>query len=208
MHLAKRLRAGLGLGCCAVGASLSLASAPGPATSSAIPSSRIAPAQRPLPTYAITPERQALLNTIRYAEGTWLGGAAEGYRTLFGGGRFQNLDHHPEITVDRGYVSAAAGAYQFLPGTWRAVARELNLSDFRPDSQDQAALRLVDRRGALKCFDRDGLSLEVLARLSPEWASLPDSQGASAYGQPVKAGSELQRFYAQQLDRQRRGLSA
>jgi len=158
--------------------------------------------------YTITPERRALLNTIRYAEGTWLGGAAEGYRTLFGGGRFQNLDHHPEITVDRGYVSAAAGAYQFLPGTWRALARELNLSDFRPDSQDQAALRLVDRRGALKCFDRDGLSLEVLARLSPEWASLPDSQGASAYGQPVKAGSELQRFYAQQLDRQRRGLSA
>jgi lysozyme len=158
--------------------------------------------------YTITPERRALLNTIRYAEGTWLGGAAEGYRTLFGGGRFQNLDHHPEVMVDRGYVSAAAGAYQFLPGTWRAVARELNLSDFRPESQDQAALRLVERRGALQSFDRDGLSLEVLARLSPEWASLPDSQGTSAYGQPVKAGIELQRFYAQQLDRQRRGFSA
>ncbi len=158
--------------------------------------------------FQITPERRALLNTIRYAEGTWLGGGAEGYRTLFGGGRFQNLDHHPEISVHRGYVSAAAGAYQFLPSTWRAVALELKLPDFRPESQDQAALRLVEKRGALRSFDREGLSLEVLARLSLEWASLPDSQGSSAYGQPVKARDELQRFYAQELDRQRRGLAA
>ena len=28
--------------------------------------------------FGITPERRALLNTIRYAEGTWLGGSADG----------------------------------------------------------------------------------------------------------------------------------
>jgi lysozyme len=158
--------------------------------------------------YRITPERRALLNTIRYAEGTWLGGGAEGYRTMFGGGRFESLDRHPEITVHRGYVSAAAGAYQFLPDTWRAVAQELKLTDFRPDSQDQAALHLVQKRGALTSFDREGLSQEVLSRLSLEWASLPDKQGGSAYGQSAKGSQELQHFYVKELERQRRGVTA
>ncbi|MFM7514752.1 MAG: muramidase, partial [Cyanobium sp.] len=39
--------------------------------------------------YRLTPERQALLATIRYAEGTWKDGSDEGYRTLYGGGRFE-----------------------------------------------------------------------------------------------------------------------
>jgi lysozyme len=159
--------------------------------------------------YRITPERRALLNTIRYAEGTWLGGGAEGYRTMFGGGRIESLDRHPEITVHRGYASAAAGAYQFLPDTWRAVALELKLTDFRPDSQDQAALHLVQKRGALRSFDREGLSQEVLTRLSLEWASLPDNQvGGSAYGQPAKGSQELQHFYLKELERQRRVVTA
>jgi hypothetical protein len=49
-------------------------------------------AQRQGGPYLITPERRALLNTIRYAEGTWIGGSQEGYRMLFGGGRFDRLD--------------------------------------------------------------------------------------------------------------------
>ncbi|MEB3350715.1 MAG: hypothetical protein VKM01_00150, partial [Cyanobacteriota bacterium] len=73
-------------------------------------------------TYAITPERQALLDTIRYAEGTWKNGSIEGYRVLYGGGLFASLERHPEITVRRRYTSAAAGAYQFLPSTWREAA--------------------------------------------------------------------------------------
>ena len=36
--------------------------------------------------YVITPERRALLNTIRFAEGTWKGGADVGYRVMFSGG--------------------------------------------------------------------------------------------------------------------------
>ncbi|MFM7674843.1 MAG: muramidase [Synechococcus sp.] len=152
--------------------------------------------------YAITPERRALLNTIRYAEGTWIGGSAEGYRTLYGGGRFASLERHPEIVVHRRYTSAAAGAYQFLPGTWREVARRLHLRDFGPASQDQAALHLVARRGALALFDRRGVDATVLARLSKEWASLPASHGGSAYGQPVKRVDDLMRFYRSDLQRQ------
>lgn len=156
--------------------------------------------------YAITPERRALLNTIRYAEGTWIGGSQEGYRVLYGGGRFDDLARHPEITVVRRYRSAAAGAYQFLPTTWQEAARRLGLRDFQPASQDQAALYLVEKRGALQRFDRAGLAPDVLARLAPEWASLPTLAGGSHYGQPVKAVAELQRFYSDQLLRQRTSL--
>ena len=32
--------------------------------------------------YVITPERRAMLNTIRFAEGTWKGGLDVGYRVM------------------------------------------------------------------------------------------------------------------------------
>jgi len=158
--------------------------------------------------YRITPERRALLNTIRYAEGTWIGGSQAGYQVLYGGGRFADLSRHPDVVVQRGYASAAAGAYQFMPGTWETTSRRLKLPDFGPDSQDQAALHLVKQRGALETFDRQGLSAEVLARLAPEWASLPNGRGDSQYGQPVKSHGELQAFYRQELRRQRLMASA
>jgi lysozyme len=133
MHLAKRLRAGLGLSCCAVGASFSLATAPGPATSSAISTSgKIAPAPQRQHPYAITPERQALLNTIRYAEGTWRNGSSQGYRILYGGAEFKSLAKHPDTVVVKRYASAAAGAYQFMPSTWALAAARLKLPDFGP----------------------------------------------------------------------------
>jgi lysozyme len=153
--------------------------------------------------YPITAERRALLNTIRYAEGTWIGGREEGYRVIYGGGRVERLDRHPEITVRRRYVSAAAGAYQFLPATWREASSRLRLPDFGPRSQDQAALHLIQKRGALGPFDQRGLTSEVLARLAPEWASLPAYHGGSWYGQPVKTVAELQRFYSDELQRLR-----
>jgi lysozyme len=163
---------------------------------------------RPAPSpeaYPITPERRALLNTIRYAEGTWIGGREEGYRVIYGGGRVQKLDRHPEITVRRRYVSAAAGAYQFLPATWHEASSRLGLPDFGPRSQDQAALHLIERRGVLARFDQRGLTPEVLARLAPEWASLPAYHGGSWYGQPVKTVAELQRFYNDEVRRLRQG---
>lgn len=156
------------------------------------------PQQRPAP-YDLTPRRRALLATIRYAEGTWISGRNEGYRVLYGGGRFNSLARHPEITVHRRYSSAAAGAYQFLPCTWRAAAATLGLRDFGPHNQDMAALFLVERRGVLAKLDHQGLSAGVLDRLAREWASLPTQGGRSYYGQPVKSHSELQAFYANQL---------
>ena len=149
--------------------------------------------------YRLTPERRALLNTIRYAEGTWTNGEEKGYRTLYGGGQFQDMSRHPEIVVVNRYSSAAAGAYQFLPTTWRTVARELRLNSFEPKHQDQAALHLVKQRGALKEIDSRGLTRTAMAQLAPEWASFPTHSGRSAYGQPVKSHQDLARFYNKNL---------
>lgn len=206
MHLAKRLRAGLGLSYCAIGASLSLASAPSPATSSAS-SSHTVPAQRPKPTYAITPERQALLNTIRYAEGTWRNGSSRGYRVLYGGAEFKSLAKHPDVVVVKRYASAAAGAYQFMPSTWALAAARLKLPDFGPSSQDQAALYLIDQRQALAEADGGKLTPALVAKLSAEWASLPTLAASSFYGQPVKELNELVSFYEDNLEDLRRQTS-
>lgn len=158
--------------------------------------------------YAVTPERRALLNTIRYAEGTWSDGEDRGYQVLYGGGLFQDLSRHPETVVVRRYTSAAAGAYQFLPKTWKGVARELELDSFEPAQQDQAALHLVQRRGALEEIDRRGLTTAAMARLAPEWASFPTWSGRSAYGQPVKSRQELAKFYAANLNKLRSQIDA
>lgn len=157
--------------------------------------------------YTLTPQRRALLDTIRFAEGTWTNGSQDGYRMLYGGHLVQGLDRHPEITVRRRYTSAAAGAYQFLPGTWHMVARQLGLGSFEPHNQDQAALHLIQRRGALRVFDQEGLTPAVLAKLAPEWASLPAHHGGSHYGQPVKSRHDLIAFYRQALERHRSAVS-
>ena len=158
--------------------------------------------------YELTPERRALLNTIRYAEGTWKDGEDKGYRIIYGGGQFQDLSRHPERVVVKRYTSAAAGAYQFLPKTWKGVARELKLTSFEPKHQDQAALHLAERRGALDEIDRQGLTKEVMAKLAPEWASFPTKAGHSAYGQPVKSHQELASFYSSNLRQLKNQLGA
>ncbi|WP_353292521.1 glycoside hydrolase family 104 protein [Synechococcus sp. M16CYN] len=150
--------------------------------------------------YEFTPERRALLNTIRYAEGTWRGGKDQGYVVIYGGGLFNDLSRHPERVVVKRYSSAAAGAYQFLPDTWKGVARELKLSSFEPQHQDQAALHLAKRRGALEEIDRRGLTKVAMAKLASEWASFPTTTGHSAYGQPVKSHQELAAFYSENLN--------
>lgn len=109
--------------------------------------------------FAITPERRALLNTIRYAEGTWANGEDIGYRVMFGGGLMDSLERHPDRVIRSSrYASAAAGAYQFMPFTWAMTSRILGLPGFGPFAQDQAALLLIQRRGALELADQGQLT--------------------------------------------------
>ncbi len=155
----------------------------------------------PAPTlFAITPERRALLNTIRFAEGTWAGGDAIGYRIMFGGGLMPTLERHPDRVIRKsGYASAAAGAYQFMPFTWSLASRSLGLQAFGPEVQDQAAIFLIQRRGALALVDQGIFTPVLAARLAPEWASFPTLAGRSFYGQPVQRFQALKRFYDDNL---------
>jgi len=163
--------------------------------------------ERLLP-YVLTPERRALLNTIRFAEGTWAQGEDLGYRIMFGGGLMPSLERHPDRVVSTGrYASAAAGAYQFMPFTWALASRSLQLQGFGPEVQDQAALFLIQRRGALHLADRGVFTPDLAARLAPEWASFPTLAGHSYYGQPVKRYAALKAFYESNLQELRALLS-
>ena len=127
----------------------------------------------------ISPNAQRWLNSISAAEGTMRDGR-RGYNIMFGGGTFPNYDQHPDTVIDGGRLkSAAAGAYQFMPGTYSGVKRDLNLPDFSPSSQDQAALELIRRRGVDP--DRDPLTPQNVAKLAPEWAAFPTLEGGSYY---------------------------
>ncbi|MFM9090090.1 MAG: endolysin [Cyanobium sp.] len=162
--------------------------------------------------FAITPERRALLNTIRYAEGTWAGGEDVGYRIMFGGSLMPSLDRHPDRVIRSArYASAAAGAYQFMPFTWELVTRSMGFQPegpeaFGPQVQDQGALFLIERRGALALADQGQFTPQLAHKLAPEWASFPTLAGRSFYGQPVKRFEDLRRFYEANLARLRDGI--
>lgn len=147
----------------------------------------------------LTPEAQKLLKAIRFAEGT---AGPKGYQTMFGGGTFTDTSKHPDTVVSSGgYKSAAAGAYQFLPGTWQGYANRLGLKSFTPREQDIAALALAREKlkplGGIAALKTEGLSPRVSAALSPAWASFPTLSGKSYYGQPVKSIESLQKVYGQ-----------
>lgn len=146
-----------------------------------------------------TPAGQKLLKTIRFAEGT---AGPKGYQTMFGGGTFSDMSRHPDKVIKSGgYASAAAGAYQFLPGTWQSQASRLGLKGFGEKEQDIAALALARNRlmdiGGLSTLEKEGLSQRVSSALAPEWASFPTASGRSYYGQPVKPLGQLQEVYGQ-----------
>ena len=127
----------------------------------------------------ISPNAQRWLNAISAAEGTMRDGK-RGYNIMFGGGTFDDYSRHPDTVIQGSRLSsAAAGAYQFMPGTYGNVKRDLKLPDFSPSSQDQAALELIRRRGVDP--DRDPLTPQNVAKLSPEWAAFPTLEGSSYY---------------------------
>lgn len=144
-----------------------------------------------------------LKQAISGAEGTILGGKP-GYNVMFGGGRFKDLSRHPDKVISSrgGYSSAAAGAYQFMPGTWGEVKSKLGLTDFGPQAQDLGMLQKVRQRlmpiGGLAAITKAGaLTPEIQAALAPEWASFPTQSGSSYYGQPVKKAAQIQQFFEQ-----------
>ncbi|QCC05202.1 muramidase [Cupriavidus necator H16] len=136
--------------------------------------------------------RAAFLLTIRTGEGT---AGNDGYRMLFGGGKFDSFADHPRQVVTalsngKPISSSAAGAYQFLRRTWDTLAARLGLTDFSPASQDAAALELIREAGALGDVDAGRFALAV-RKVRKIWASMP----GAGYGQPEVALERLQAAY-------------
>lgn len=124
------------------------------------------------------PNVRAFLQLIRTGEGTT---GPNGYRTLFGGGLFEGFADHPRQLITRnGITSSAAGAYQFLSGTWDEMRTQYGLPDFSPSSQDLACIGLIKRRNALADVIAGRFSTAIM-KCNKEWASLP----GSPYGQPT-----------------------
>lgn len=136
----------------------------------------------------------AFLWMIRHAEGT---AGQNGYRTMFGGGLFNSFKDHPRKKIRRksgsGYItSSAAGAFQFLAGTWDDCAGTLDLPDFSPASQDSAARLLIYQKGALTDVMAGRLE-KAIKKCNKVWASLP----GSPYGQPTISLERAKKLFAE-----------
>ena len=124
------------------------------------------------------------------------------YNTYYGGTSFIDMSDHPVNTGEKqgvplspamcknaGFangkcVSTAAGAYQFTRPTWNGLSgRDANgqratnpkwgyLPDFSKESQDQAAIRLLQEIGALDDV-LSGNFDEAVKLAGKKWASLP-----------------------------------
>ena len=154
----------------------------------------------------ISANARSLLDTVSWAEGTWDSkGNRPRYDVTFG---YQSVDpskpHPGRVVRSNGHASDATGAYQFLSTTWKGANGGTN-APMTPENQDRAALELIRRRGV----DPDQpLNADSLAKLAPEWASLPAKSGNSYYGQPVKDRAQLLSFYSQRLKGQPAGAPA
>ena len=103
------------------------------------------------------------------------------------GGTFDDYSRHPNVSVPQpnGKSSTAAGAYQFITGTWNESAQRLGLPDFMPHSQDLAAVDQLQHSGAIKNL-LEGHDLERAAYSAAKiWDSLPTgSSGLSSSERP------------------------
>ncbi|WP_156168569.1 glycoside hydrolase family 24 protein [Yersinia pekkanenii] len=151
---------------------------------------------RDMEQYRNDPNVLHYLDVIAKAEGTDKY-PNSGYNTKFGGGQFSdNTDHPRELmpfkqTDGKNNLTSAAGRYQFTRQTWDSAANALGLTDFSPESQDLAAIYLINRRGQLDNVANGDFS-SATAGLGNEWASLPSSR----YAQPTRSPEEMESYYS------------
>jgi muramidase (phage lysozyme) len=124
--------------------------------------------------------RQYVLDEI--ASGETSATPGEGYNVLYGGELFSG-NQHPNVRHDLGdgTYTSAAGRYQFLTPTWESEKNALNLKDFSPASQDEAAWHLASttyKRATGRELLDDAASGEIeWDVLKPVWPSLDGESG-------------------------------
>jgi len=129
------------------------------------------------------------------------------YNLFYGGARFSDLSDHPVITGELkpvklsdamcraagfspGCVTTAAGAYQLIRPTWQRLRDKLKLPDFSKESQDRAAIELLQESGAMELLGLDDV-LGAIRKASTVWASLP---GSTAQQNPKSLAYALERY--------------
>ena len=136
------------------------------------------------------PNVWAFLKAIRLGEGT---SDDAGYYRIVGGGTFTDDSQHPRVRVHiprYDVYSTAAGAYQIIWPTWKGLVIKYAFSDFTPQSQDEAAVALIEGRSALPAI-RQGDLKKAIELCNKEWASLP----GSPYGQRTEDYAAVEKVY-------------
>ena len=162
----------------------------------------------------LSPNAQALLDTIAYAEGT---SGPRGYDTWFGGRTDMDISSMTinDVVAEQkrrlangeasygGYTSAAVGRYQMMEPEVFAVKAGLDPAKdiFSPANQDKMAIAGY-MKGQARLTDEEingPITRELIAKIAPVWASLPMMNGRSRYNQPVKRYETLVKIYEQKL---------
>ena len=148
-----------------------------------------------------TPEDLALLDTIARAEGAFdevTGNPRYDIRfgdSYRGVGSLDITKPHPIYATGSPYSylrSNASGAYQFLSTTWIAANGGVN-AVMSPENQDKAALFLISQTSWQH-------SRRNWWALSGQWASIPNYNGYSRYGQPCHSVFFLNNYYNKRLE--------
>lgn len=132
--------------------------------------------------YVNNPNVRRFLDLLSQTEGS------KGYEYGFGNRKLESLASHPRTMYpfknNRGETkqSSAAGRYQINLGTWNEFAKAAGVNDFGPNSQDQVAIAIIDKEGALDDIVKGDFNAAV-NKLGNRWASLPSSN----YAQPKRS---------------------
>jgi len=161
-----------------------------------------------------TVEQRAMLDAVSFAEGT-----TASYGTIYGGAVVPELERG-ELTIDEvlkmqstgmlrgrnvgykkdGNNSDATGKYQFMSYVLKEEAQKQGISGdtlFTPELQDQMILgRISGYRGVTpELLAKEGMSANVIDKLSPEFASFSNLVGAGDEG---RAPGEGRSYYSGQ----------
>lgn len=140
----------------------------------------------------------AFLTMVSHSEGTDL--APDPYRCCYGFKHtISSYANHPAVTGEwigesianlgpqyAHSISTAAGRYQINRLTWQSIQAVLRLPDFTPGCQDEAAIFLIRRAGALVLVN-SGQVADAINLCHGIWASLPGSTS----GQPQASLANL-----------------
>jgi muramidase (phage lysozyme) len=125
----------------------------------------------------------------------------EAYTIYFGGSHFEAPPWptgFPAWGGQRvnGWMTHAAGRYQFEPATWQMQQQKLHLPDFTPQSQDHAAWDLAAEvyhartGGDLAAKLASGDLGDVATRLHSTWTSLSEETLAERYEAALRPAGE------------------